>query len=443
MLAIVVLFIAAVFAAPVGAEPVAVSLGQDEPLEQEDSQQVEEPESEGEAARRANLLQAVKPEVYWDQGLRFNVDKPRIRARFGVRFQFDAAWFGQDNEVETIVGDLEDGAIVRRSRIYVEGDLIDRLEFKLQFNLAGNRDGAVLRDFFVGIRDLPVRVRVGHMREPFGLDNSTGAWNLTFMERAVAMAQGAQFSTGVLVANDSASIFHLNDEVRRLTFQLGVFQSAGELGFVDGSSLVGSGRLTALPYVKTDNGDLVHVGVSARVRSMNDDDVQDIRQRPESNLSNFFLDAGSIRAERILSGGLEAAARFGRFAAQGELLGNRIDLRDDPRQESFSMWGWYAQASWFLTDDSRNYRYSNGTWGPVFPSAPIGDGGAGAWEIAARVAHIDFDDQEIRGGRLTDLTLALNWYASSRSRLSANFVSAGLRGVGSVPIFQVRLQFDI
>jgi len=47
------------------------------------------------------------------------------------------------------------------------------------------------------------------------------------------------------------------------------------------------------------------------------------------------------------------------------------------------------------------------------------------------------------GGRLTGLALAVNWCATSYSRVSANFVSADLRDVGSVPIFQMRLPFDI
>ena len=64
----------------------------------------------------------------------------------------------------------------------------------------------------------------------------------------------------------------------------------------------------------------------------------------------------------------------------------------------------------------------------------------GAFEIAFRVSYIDLNDQEVTGGRLTDFTAGLNWYATHPTRVAFNVVRASRETWKPVWIFQMRLQ---
>jgi phosphate-selective porin OprO/OprP len=66
----------------------------------------------------------------------------------------------------------------------------------------------------------------------------------------------------------------------------------------------------------------------------------------------------------------------------------------------------------------------------------------GAVEIAARLSHLDLDDGDIRGGRQTNATLSLNWYALSNVRVGVNAIWGHVAGDGDVLIGQTRLQID-
>ena len=87
-----------------------------------------------------------------------------------------------------------------------------------------------------------------------------------------------------------------------------------------------------------------------------------------------------------------------------------------------------AQVGWILTGEHRPYNRSNGVLGRIVPDAPFGADGRGAWEVAARWSMIDLNDADIRGGRLHDLTLGLNWYLNKYTKMQFNYVRASLDG---------------
>ncbi|MGL6094833.1 MAG: porin, partial [Fimbriiglobus sp.] len=119
-----------------------------------------------------------------------------------------------------------------------------------------------------------------------------------------------------------------------------------------------------------------------------------------------------------------------------------------------SFHGCYAFASWFLTGEHRPYRRDNGTLDRVIPdrdAVNTEDGkrfatGHGAWEVAVRLSHIDLDDGPTRGGRLTDLTVGVNWYLNPFLRVTANYIRAFLAPAtaadGTADVFGVRVGYD-
>ena len=86
-----------------------------------------------------------------------------------------------------------------------------------------------------------------------------------------------------------------------------------------------------------------------------------------------------------------------------------------------------------------SYRYQRlGSFWRVTPHRkfdPWGSGGWGAFEVAARVSHIDLDDEVddlvggVRGGISNNVSLALNWYFNPYVRLSLNYVHAEVDNV--------------
>ena len=115
--------------------------------------------------------------------------------------------------------------------------------------------------------------------------------------------------------------------------------------------------------------------------------------------------------------------------------------------------GAYSQVGYFLTGEHRPYNRKLGAIDRIQVKHPFGlssdasdSWGLGAWEVAARVSHIDLNSEAIRGGRLTDLTLGLNWYLNNHSKLQFNYIRAFLANPAqastTTDIFGLRAQLD-
>ncbi len=117
----------------------------------------------------------------------------------------------------------------------------------------------------------------------------------------------------------------------------------------------------------------------------------------------------------------------GRFSWQTELFTAQVRRQ---AAEQVGFWGGYVYASWFLTNDARNYDFGTGSFIDVIPNSPLfnagwvngwGDGW-GALEVAARLSYVDLTDEDIIGGRESNISLGLNWYMNRDVRLMTNLV---------------------
>jgi phosphate-selective porin OprO and OprP len=145
---------------------------------------------------------------------------------------------------------------------------------------------------------------------------------------------------------------------------------------------------------------------------------------------------------------------------QGEYI--RQDLRRDRDAEGFSdpdttrmtHDGYYVQASYFLTGETRNYRAFSGDFGATRILRPLSAGGRGAWELLARYATADSYEHHNPDDRqsLDHYTLGLNWYPEQDIvlKLNAMYVNAerGEDLVNGGPkkwdswVYAVRFQFE-
>lgn len=78
-------------------------------------------------------------------------------------------------------------------------------------------------------------------------------------------------------------------------------------------------------------------------------------------------------------------------------------------------------AGWLITGEKAAFSSRSGVWGTTRVLRPLGEGGYGAFELAARYDKYDFTDAA-RGGEGDSWTLGLNWYLNDWSRLMFNLV---------------------
>jgi phosphate-selective porin OprO/OprP len=149
--------------------------------------------------------------------------------------------------------------------------------------------------------------------------------------------------------------------------------------------------------------------------------------------------------------GSEVLWAHGPFAWQSEAQLANLSQIGGP---TLHFWGFYTQWMYFLTGESKPFIKKLGQMDRIQPLRPFirepnCEWGPGAWELAVRVSHIDLDDENVFGGRLTDFTAGVNWYLNGYTRLQFNYVRAMLNrttaaysGPSDTNIVGVRAQVD-
>lgn len=255
-------------------------------------------------------------------------------------------------------------------------------------------------------------VTIGNQQEPFGLEQYGSFRNTTFLERATSSALAPSRSVGI-----TSSDVH-----GPWIWSYGFF-TAGTRD--EGRRQRGLALTGRLAYVLHAQNGPYHLAADYSTRRQGLSDEQRFDSAPEVALSSgsYFLDTQTIdQVARIQRYGLEAAHVSGPFSWQAEFMSARLQRQDGLPSLVFR--GWYAYASWMLTGESRDYRESNATFGPVVPRASWNGRGGGALEVAVRISRTDLNDRDIAGGRETNLTVGVNWYLDKSVRLSANLVHA-------------------
>jgi phosphate-selective porin OprO/OprP len=355
--------------------------------------------------------------------LKFSSADGRFKFQLGGRLMVDTAAFWDDPE-------LNNGTEVRRARIFIAGEVFNDWKFKLQTDFAGNE--VTLKDAWLSYVGFDVAdIKVGNFKEPFSLEEMTSSKYITFMERALPNAFVPSRHLGLGVG-------HYGDTLTAAAGIFGGTVNADNDNGDEGSSL--AARVTYSPI--NEKGRLAHFGVYGEYANPTDDEVR-YRERPECHIANVRLvDTGTLEnVKKTSKWGLEAATTVGPFSAQGEYIGVSVERsqESDPK-----FYGWYMQASWFLTGESRPYK--KGVYSRVKPLSVVGEGGYGAWELAARLSKIDLSSSGVDGGYEKDFTFGVNWYANPTIRFMANYVNVldqKKEGVSTKPyLVELRAQID-
>jgi phosphate-selective porin OprO/OprP len=368
-------------------------------------------------------------EVAWKDGSSFESPDKRFKAKIGGRLHVHNVLGDVPDEIRafdipgpgSVIGEWRPTFFFRRARLFLEGDIDEHVKFKLQVDFAGG--DADFKDASVQLHGLKgclgcwmPTVTVGQFKEPFSLEELTSSNYITMVERSVMNTLVPGRSLGVMLSDSFWQ--------DRATLSVGVFAADGEddeLGVAEwrkGWAL--TARATTVPLAR-DTCHLLHLGASASYREVPD---LRLRARPDTGTGIRFVDTGTMDMDATTLLGVEAAVVWGSLSLQAEHTWAFVDAPTlgDPQ---FS--AWYAMASWFVTGEARNYRFSSGAFDKVKPCVDFFEKEGcclGAVELKARYGTIDLTDGLVTGGRLEAFTAGVNWYLNTSTRLMLEYVHA-------------------
>lgn len=310
-----------------------------------------------------------------------------------------------------------DAATFRRARLGFKGKVDSDIEYKLEFDFGnkGSSESASFKDVYIAYSGFkPVSFKIGNFKPALGLAELISSSNTTFIEIANPVSTfttseiiGAQiygggnhYSWALGVHNDKSTVKSSSDEARSVV-----------------------GRVTYAPIAR--EGLVLHMGAAISYREPDTaSESVSFSTKAENSLQTKYsaITPSLTSVDHVTITGLEAAGVYGPLSLQGEYMHTKVARSATSLDNNFS--GWYAQASWVLTGESRPYSAKSGTFSGIKPNHnfSIKGKGLGAWEVAVRYSAIDLNDAGVNGGGLRDVTLGLNWYLNPYTKLMANYI---------------------
>ncbi len=313
---------------------------------------------------------------------------------------------------------LDNGVNARRARLGVLGTFMGDWNYSLVYDFGGSSDGFTpvagspasgieyrLSELCVG--SWPFAIEGGYMDMLYTLDESTSSNDIMFMERAsagviatsIAAGDGRsgfgvrgnddRFWGGAYVTGPAAGVTH--SFTPSANNAAAIQPALGTPGFSE--QIGGFGRVTY--QLLQDKNYSLHIGADAEflimptgLKTLTLSDRPELRIDPTAILSTGGI--ANVADAQVYSG--EAAAGYGPLFFQGEYFWYNVDRNLGLPSVHFT--GWYAEASWTITGESRKYNPGAGAYAGIIPDRPfsLSHGDPGAWEIAARYSQVGLTD---------------------------------------------------
>ena len=396
-------------------------------------------------ALKEHVAEAEKVKVIMDKkGLQVESADKNFKFKLGGRIHADANYHNGGTYLEDgDVIDANDGTEIRRARMRFEGVFFNDWLFRTEADFAD--DNVRVKDAFIqytGLKDW-FNITVGQQKQNFSRELQESSNDLMFTERSLMNILNNP-------TVDRAIGLNFESQHENWTAKLGIFGDSitpartptvtdvkDANGNLIGTTTTGappvanagdegwgiSSRVIFNPIIEKDK--LIHLAVAGNYRKPDDSkDVakgRDLRLTYETNnMSNLDLintKVSNVNDIKML--GLEAAGMYGPFSTGAEYTRMWVDRGNG--SNNLELDGWYAEAAYSITGESRSYKHGN--FGYLTPAKPFNlkNGGWGAWELAARYSTADLNDGSFTGGELSNITVALNWYINSNVRLMANY----------------------
>ena len=368
-------------------------------------------------------------------------------------FQTDTGWFDQSASSIKSYRHIQNGSDFRRARLSANGNLteITKYFFQMDFAFFGR---PTFTDVWVEQNEVPLlgNVRIGQWKQPFSLEVVSSFRYTTFVERSTlfqAFTPFRHYATGF--QNHSED---LQFQWAASVMATGQDQYGGSLANAGGWGT--AERFTWVPiWDEASNGrEYLHLGLghffnapphrATYFRSIPELYIgqnaagavgtSGQAQPGPFNGTPFFVNTGNMGVSTYNVLGTELLWVEGPFSLQSEAMvtfanqvNDRIDTVNFGTGDSTVMfYGAYASVGYFLTGEHRPYDRATGQIDRIKPFHDFGpwkgDRGWGAWEVAGRWSLINLNDDNIRGGQMTDYTAALNWYLNPNWKICLNYI---------------------
>lgn len=340
--------------------------------------------------------------------------------RIGGRLQADTTFGAGSVNFEGSEGG-EPVTEFRRARMYLSGTFQKYWKYKFQYDFAGQR----ARPLTSGIRDAyiaytgfkPVTITFGNHKTPLSLEELTSSKYITFIERS-------QLVNGIVTDTSGGRKYALSAQAHFSDmFSLAAASYIGTAN-EDQAEAAGFGfvgRATFSPIHEKTRMAHLGLGLGADYRS---DGGYNIDGEPEIHPGSDILETEAGNWEAAMTWVAEAAMIHGPWALQAEYASTGLSKGNNTADADAT--AWYVYGSYYLTGESRNYKWKKGSYSQTKVKSPLHKGGAGAFEVALRYASGDFENAgnpSPGASRADILTAGLNWYPSNNIRFSANYVN--------------------
>ena len=347
---------------------------------------------------------AEKTKISLKDGLKIKRDDTEFQFKARIMWDYDS-FEGAHNE-----GKSSNDSELRHTRLTFQSEHNNEWEAKLQIDI--DPADKVADSFTTSVADVYIQyigwkdldITIGKAKEPFGLETMTSSKDTTTIERSMA---SSAFSPGRNVG------IGLSGEINQMTWALGLYEANEENE--DQNNYAVTTRFTYTPW-HNEHNNLLHLGLAGSIRDFDGEEYK-IKERAEVHTADKIVTSAKILADQANLLGLEAAWVKGPFSLQAEYMTAAIKAE---AEENANYTGYYLQASYFLTGESR--LYEGGSFSEIKPHAK-----SGAWELAARYSVLDAEDNG-SGVEATNVTFGINYYMNEYVRLMANYLNTELTG---------------
>ncbi len=353
--------------------------------------------------------------------------------------QADARFYVDDvNNANNPAGTgTNDTFLLRRARIGLEGKFSERFQYVVLSEFGTGSSVSVVDANILTAINPAFNVRIGKFKTPVGLEQLQSDSVAFFNERSVATGLAPNRDVGI----QFEGVFLTN----RLSYQAGAFNGVPDGGNTSqattdfDSDKTVAARLFATPFVNDKDSVLKGLGFGFAVSQGNYDSASGRagQYRTDGQQTYFtYLTSTTTPASNVIADGEgitwspQAYYYYGSFGLLAEYVSSSIDVRRGTQAvRDIENTGWNLSAGYVLTGEASSYK--GFTPKTVFnPSA----GTWGAFEVVARVAQVDIDDDVFDGGtagrlanpdvsasKVTTYGIGLNWYPAKAVRVGLNY----------------------
>ncbi len=389
--------------------------------------------------------------------------------------QFDMGYY--DQAAPPLAPQLSNGSDFRRARIGLDGKVYTDWEYSFIYDFGGSGvESSSISAAYVQYNGLnPVLLRLGAFAPYANVEDSSGSSDLMFLERATVteiqrglaggdgrsafsvVRAGERFFGSLAYTGGRANQSNVLDEQQallgRAAYLVGSSPDSKILLGVNGTSIFSPAGVNPPPGVALSLGNPPELRV---------DDTG------TNGAPTNLISTGNLNANSLTQWGVDGAANFRSFYAQGGYYSFTVDRKLALPEVDFD--GWFAAVSWVITGEAWRYDPARGAFRAPSVLHPVGSPGVqgntstgvitpgwGAWELAARYSTMNLDDHEfdstaanrVRGGNQDIWTFGLNWYINNAIKTQLNYQyvkvdrlnGAGLQIGQDIDQISMRLQF--